>query len=78
MSGSKLSGAVLLSGGALSLICAVTSAGSSFGHTVSEAMTHMLVVIGLSLAGAILLSVGALFLMFNGRDHEREDSAEAD
>ena len=64
MSGSKLTGFALLSAGALSIVFSVLNAapGPSAGLP-GDALQRLAIIISMSLAGAVLLSVGIALLL---------------
>lgn len=64
MAGSKLTGFALLSAGTLAMVASVLNAapGPSPGLP-GEAVLHLAMIIGLSLAGAVLLSLGVALLL---------------
>ena len=74
MAGSKLTGFVLLSAGAVSIIFSVLNAAPGQAPGVpGDAMLRLASIIGLSLAGAVLLSLGIALLLYtdgskSGRD----------
>ena len=72
MAGSKLTGFALLSAGAVSIIFSVLNAApGQLPGVPSDAMLHLFTIIGLSIAGAVLLSVGVALLLFTDGSKKR-------
>ncbi|KQM11166.1 hypothetical protein AOA80_09735 [Methanomassiliicoccales archaeon RumEn M1] len=64
MAAPKLTGLALLSAGALSIMFSVLNAAPGQSPEVpGEALLHLATIIGLSLAGAVLLSLGLAILL---------------
>jgi len=72
MSGSKLIGLLLSSAGAVSILGSVLNAApGAVAQVPGEVLLRLGLVIGLSLVGAVLLALGAAFLLCTGPGKER-------
>ena len=71
MAGSKLTGFALLFAGALFMVFSVLNAPASSPGVPGDAMLHLIMIIVLSLAGAVLLAMGIALLLSTGNASDK-------